>query len=120
MQQSSHIRFIFLLSLLSVLPTANAHDNWRIGLGSLPCREYVKVATSASEESRLLVVSWMQGYLMGMNTVQSVLAPERDIKEIPDSDSLQAQMLLYCKSKPANTVIDETTELFSALPALKK
>jgi outer membrane scaffolding protein for murein synthesis (MipA/OmpV family) len=109
-----------LLALISLSGSSFAQENLKVGVGAMSCTEYVKVVTSTSESSKLIFKSWMQGYLMGMNTAQSALAPELGMKQIPDSDSLLAQMLLYCKARPTVKVIRGTTELFLTLPDIKK
>ena len=109
-----------LLLLLFISHQTHAQEDIRVGVGALSCAEVAKVMTSKSEESKMLLVSWMQGYLAGMNTVQSALAPDRGIKSIPDSDSLQAHILLFCKQNSNVKLIHAATAFFTQLPAAKK
>jgi hypothetical protein len=95
---------------------AFAQDNLKIGIGAISCANYIRIATSNSEETKLIAVSWVQGYLAGMNTAQNALAPDRGARVIPDSDALQAHMLLYCKQDQSNKLIRGATELFTVLP----
>lgn len=101
---------------LSLAGNVIGQEGVRIGVGSLQCAEYLKIAASSSEDSKRLVVSWVQGFLTGLN----FSFEENERKSIPDPESLQAHLLLYCKSNASRRVIGGVMELFAKLPARSK
>lgn len=57
-----------------------------------------------------MMVSWIQGFLNGMNVMRAgngILAVEP-----PDSASIRAFIDRYCKDKPASTILDGSIELY--------
>jgi hypothetical protein len=124
--KSYHPLILCLTLLLIFIGSENvaSAQRLRIGIGARPCTEYISESTNENESNRkfykMVAISWLQGYLMGMNTVQSALAPEKGMKVIPDMESLHAELFLQCQKEPSETIIGVSTGIFVTLPDVRK
>lgn len=116
-----HVFAYVIGASLALTPAlALPQDTIKVGLGALGCTDVLRITGSASKESQMMLVSWVQGYFAGMNTVQGALAPERGAKLIPDSDALLAYAVLLCKQSGSAKLIEVMTGLYPGLPDTRR
>jgi HdeA/HdeB family len=99
---------------------ATAQSAFTVGIGTASCKDYLEIARDKNEGGRLIVVSWMQGYMSGLNLARTLPTSERKAIDIPDHDVLLAHLLLFCKQKPSESVASGTVKLYQSLPGTTK
>ncbi len=69
------------------------------GPGTMRCTVVIGRLSSQNSAERMPVLSWVQGYLAGINSARSALE-QAPSGEVPEYDALQPQILTLCKANP--------------------
>ena len=87
------------------------------GAGAMRCTVVIGRLSSPSPADRMVVLSWVQGYLSGVVSAQSAFAPTRTAAEVPEYDVLGPRVLTLCKADPTSDLHHVAGRFFAALPA---
>ena len=67
-----------------------------------------------SDKLDVLLASWLQGFLSGMNAQRTMLT-DKDMKNLPDTASLLAYVDKYCRENPLKSGYEASLRLYSEL-----
>lgn len=82
------------------------------GIGTASCGKYIADKSIAGVENML--VSWVQGYLSGMNVAENAITKEPFVL-LPDSDSIALYIDKYCRDNPLESPIGGAIQLYHDL-----
>lgn len=80
------------------------------GAGMVSCGQYLKSSKTTKEMSDMMVVTWVQGFLSGTNT-QRFWEGQKEMKLLPDAESISAFVDKYCRDNPLNNVYQASMDL---------
>ncbi len=73
------------------------------GAGAMRCTVVIGRLSSQNSADRMVVLSWVQGYLAGVVSTRSALAPTtRVAAQVPEYDALGPRVLTLCKADPTS------------------
>lgn len=83
------------------------------GAGAMRCTVVIGRLSSQNSADRMVVLSWVQGYLAGVVSTRSALAPAtRAATEIPEYDALGPRVLTLCKADPTSDLHHVARQFF--------
>lgn len=82
------------------------------GIGTASCGKYIADKSIAGVENML--VSWVQGYLSGMNMAEYAITKEPFVL-LPDDDSIALYIDKYCRDNPLESPIGGAIQLYHDL-----
>ena len=111
-----NLRTIIVALVIGIFTTAShTQPSEMAGVGTASCKDYLSFTT---ESDKLILLSWIQGFMTGLNLARSDLPPDRGTRQIPDSDVLQALVAAYCRRNSNDLLGTASTKVFfSLLPA---
>lgn len=101
---------------LSIAHLAIAQPNSQVasGIGTYSCGRYIELRQQNDPMAQVMLTSWMQGFLSGMNWT---LAASNQMKLLPDHQSLNSYLDKYCRDNPLQQIISGVSALHRELPA---
>lgn len=94
--------------------SAGANDSVVMGAGTASCGEYATAYRSAPSATDDLFISWVNGFISGMNT--SAIFNDLPAKKIGTYESHKQFLHIYCDAHPLNDVGKAAVELYKSLP----
>ena len=86
------------------------------GAGAMRCTVVIGRLASQKPDERMVVLSWVQGYLSGIASARSELAPTRVAADVPEYDALGPRVLQLCKAQPTTDLHHVATQFFDGVP----
>ncbi len=104
---------VIVLALCCVgVAHAQSSDQALAGAGTSSCGSYL--AHESDPTARVMFISWVQGFLSGMNMADYVTAKQPFVL-LPDSDSIMAYIDKYCRDNPLKSPSRGAMQLYSEL-----
>ncbi len=106
--------FVIILALCCTTGAVNAqsYEHASAGAGTTSCGNYL--AKESVTTLHQIFVSWVQGFLSGMNMADYVTA-KRPPVQLPDSDSITAYIDKYCRDNPLESPLQGAMQLYKEL-----
>lgn len=82
------------------------------GAGTSSCGKYI--AASSKEDVVLFYISWVQGFLSGMN-IGYARGAKLEFIVLPDSDTIKLYLDRYCRDNPLKTPLDGALDLYDKI-----
>ncbi len=79
------------------------------GAGTTSCGRWL--ALESDSTAHLMLVSWAQGFLSGMN-MADYIATKQPFVLLPDSDSIMAYVNKYCRNNPLKKPFQGAMQLY--------
>ena len=105
------------LAIGIVAAASHSQPSEMLGAGTASCKDYLSFT---QEADKLVLLSWTQGFMSGLNLARSNLPPDSGTREIPDSDVLQALVAAHCRKNVKDLLGTASTKVFFSLPPAKK
>ncbi len=80
----------------------------------MSCGKFLQADRDRDNVTSLVVVTWAQGYLSGVNT-QRYAMTKQDMAIQPDGESIRAYILKHCTDNPLHTVYEAAIHLSSEM-----
>jgi len=87
------------------------------GAGAMRCTVVIGKLSSRKPDERMVVLSWVQGYLAGVASTRAALSANSGTAEVPEYDALGPRVLMLCKAQPTTDLHDVATQFFASLPS---
>jgi hypothetical protein len=97
--------------LLMLGPSVQAQGVTVQGVGTFSCGKYLEFRAKRNESQDPAFVSWIWGYLAGLN----MEAQRATTENLPDGASTLAYVDKYCGEHPLNNVLQASGALFTEL-----
>lgn len=102
MNYSSYL--LLLISVFTFTSAYGANDRSAIsGAGAISCGKWIETREMKNDDINMMLSSWLQGFLSGMNT-QRYVTTKKEMALIPDSATLLAYVDKACKDSPLDSV----------------
>ncbi len=110
------LKCVLVVLLFSfAIPLAHANDASALpGVGAKSCGKWLEGREMRSDTIDDFLVSWIQGFLSGLNMHRKSLTNE-DMISLPDSSTLLAYVDKYCRDNPLETPLLASINLFVRL-----
>jgi hypothetical protein len=105
------MKALVALSLFTVATSVLAQGVAVQGVGTFSCGKYLEFRTQKNETQDAAFVSWVWGYLAGLN----MEAPRATTQNLPDAASTLAYIDKHCGEHPLNNVLQAANDLFKEL-----
>ncbi len=86
------------------------------GAGAMRCTVVIGKLSSRKPDERMVVLSWVQGYLSGVASTQAALSSTNGALEVPEYDALGPRVLMLCKAQPTTDLHHVATQFFAGPP----
>lgn len=100
-----HFSLAVTLSLALAATSAHAEDHAIAGAGSIACAQFMKAEQSQDKITTLAVVTWLQGFLSGVN-MQRNLDLKIPLQVLPSGVQIKAFTVQYCTDHPDKSVFE--------------
>jgi hypothetical protein len=88
------------------------------GAGAMRCTTVIGRLSSQNSADRMVVLSWVQGYLAGVVSTRSALAPAAPLAAaVPEYDALGPRVLTLCKADPTSDLHHVAGQFFAVASA---
>jgi len=87
------------------------------GAGAMRCTVVIGRLSSQKPDERMVVLSWVQGYLAGAASTRTALSVNSGTAEVPEYDALGPRVLMLCKAQPTTDLHHVATQFFASLPS---
>ena len=87
------------------------------GAGAMRCTVVIGRLSSQKSDERMVVLSWVQGYLAGVASTRAALSANSGTAEVPEYDALGPRVLMLCKAQPTTDLHHVATQFFASLPS---
>lgn len=105
---------LITFALLSA-PAQAADDRYGVaGAGAASCGKWIEARKADNQSTNLMLTSWLQGFLSGMNTQRSLLTNQEYLL-IPDSPTLLAYVDKACRDNPLSNVYVVAIRLYQEM-----
>lgn len=108
---------LLLLSMCLVATASRSQPSEMAGVGTASCKDYLSFTR---ESDKLVLISWTQGFMSGLNLARSTSSPKQGAREIPESDFLQALVATHCRKNINDSLGTASTKVFFLLPPADK
>ena len=99
-----------VLVLLTGIACAEETKPLVVGPGTISCSKFNAISSSQIVE----VTTWAQGFLSGMNSYRWLSTRYQPLV-LPDMDTIQERLKVYCTGHPFDTALKGTLLLFEEL-----
>lgn len=82
------------------------------GAGAMRCTVVIGRLSSQKVDERMVVLSWVQGYLSGVAATRATLPASKLTVEVPEYDALGPRVLMLCKAQPTTDLHHVATQFF--------
>ena len=104
---------ILTLALWFLTTISIAQASELVGAGTASCKDYLSFTR---ESDKLVLLSWTQGFMSGLNFSRSNLSPTQETRELPNSEVLQALIVAFCRKNVNDLLGTASTKVFFQLP----
>lgn len=87
------------------------------GAGAMRCTVVIGKLSSQKSDERMVVLSWVQGYLSGVAAARAALPSSDGLFDVPEYDALGPRVLMLCKAQPTTDLHHVATQFFAGLEA---
>lgn len=100
------------LFLVIAMQAAQAQQpvDWAGGIGVYRCGELSGFLEANESNSRISVISWIQGYISALNMAR--LTANAPVSNIPKPKTIQAYLEKYCRENPLDRIFTAGSALF--------
>jgi hypothetical protein len=109
--RTKSMKTLAMIFLLMLGQSVQAQGVAVTGVGTFSCGKYLEFRATKNETQNAAFVSWIWGYLAGLN----MEAQRATTENLPDAASTLAYVDKYCGEHPLNNVIQASGELFHEL-----
>ncbi len=114
------MRSVALAILIIITNSLQAQDRWVSGLGDMSCREYDSSFKFKEMEVQVIMFSWLQGFMTGMNSRMAASGYYDQMKQLPENfGEITAIIEAGCSANPNSTVLVQATVAYTRLSPYK-
>lgn len=111
-------RYVFLILVTSLLMTLHAYagdEQYTVsGAGYATCDMWIEGRSLVDKDIDSMFVSWLQGFLSGMNSMRSVTTNQK-MSLIPDGPTLLAYVDKQCRDNPSDRIYSISLKLYFSI-----
>ena len=85
------------------------------GAGAMRCTVVIGRLASQKSDERMVVLSWVQGYLSGVASARAALASAPGAVDVPEYDAVGPRVLKLCKAQPTTDLQHVATQFFDGV-----